>query len=402
MTTELRDYAGAAVPTTLAGPITDADTAITIANATGWKTGSGGTFFIVVDPGLSTEEHIKIVTRSGTALTVATSGRGADNTTAVAHALGAVVQAVFTADDATLLNQHAANEALDDHTQYVHNTNARTVSADHDFTGNPTFSGTPNFSGDPTFVGTPHFTGTPTFDHMGETADLVSISGETANGGTSAKPMRADAQLAITDKLLNDIRWFSGEIKFSISNGAAPSGGVELLGQTGLSKVTYAGTWADYQGIAAVEIDATTFRLIDGRGLNPVGAGSGGSHNVGDVFGADTATLTTTELPTHNHSFAGSAHTHTTSETAHHHGGSGGIQFVNGSVAHSTIYSNAGSDSDHSPAYNLSATPNTADASTGLSVNAATATGTIGNNGSGSAFSIVQRSIGVRMFVRLY
>lgn len=392
MTTELRDYAGASVPTTLSGPITDSDTAITIANATGWATGSGGKFFIVVDEGLSTEEHIKILSRSGTSLTVASSGRGADGTTAVAHALGASVRAVFTANDATLLNQHAANTTLDDHTQYVHNTVARTVSADHDFVGDPTFTGTPEFTGNPLFTGTPHFTGTPTFDHMGTTADLVAISGTTASAGESLRPMRSDARLALTDTFLNDIRWLRGEIKTVIGSASAPAGSVELLGQTGFSKTAYPGTWADYQGTAAIETGPTTFSLIDGRGYALVGAGAGGAHGVAEKYGSDTHTMTQAELFPHTHTFSGTAHGHTATSPPHAHGipRAGGGSYSAGATNY--VPNNSGG-TDQSPSF---------DATVSVSVANTTAGGTNSTTGGGTPFSVVQASIGVRLFIRLY
>ena len=45
----------------------------------------------------------------------------------------------------------------DDHTQYVHNTTARTVSAAHTFSGNLAVTGQPTFSGNALFTGVPVF-----------------------------------------------------------------------------------------------------------------------------------------------------------------------------------------------------------------------------------------------------
>jgi len=396
MTTEARDYAGIAVPTKLAGPINETDIAITIVNATGWASGSNGKFFIVVDEGLSNEEHIKILSRSGTALTVATSGRGADGTTAVAHGIGADVKAVFTADDAQMLNNHLVKTTQDDHSQYVHNSIARSIDADHDFTGDPTFSGVPNFSGNPTFGGAPHFVGTPDFEHMGETGDLVAIDTGAANGGTSPKPMRADAKLALTSAAIMDIRWFPGEIKQGVSSSSAPPGGIELLGQTGLSKLTYPGTWADYQGTAAIEVDATTFRLIDGRGVALVGAGTGGDHAVGEIYGSDEVTLSVDNLAVHAHSVSFS---HNVTDAQHHHDGAAGLQYLMKANS-STLYTNSGANTDHSPAFNVTATPSTTNNSSGISV--ADHSGNTGSAGNNVPVSVVQRSLGVRLFIRAH
>ena len=87
-----------------------------------------------------------------------------------------VIGAQYKRVDST--NIHADLSGLlapaDDHTQYVHNTIARTISANHTFSGtlhgspifdgNPTFSASPIFSATPLFSGTAHFSGNPLFD----------------------------------------------------------------------------------------------------------------------------------------------------------------------------------------------------------------------------------------------
>lgn len=94
-----RDFTGAAPATTLASGITSGDTTITLASGTGYPTGTNGDFFVVIDRGNSSEEKIRIASRAGTSLTVQTSGRGSDGTTAVAHSAGATVELTLTAVD---------------------------------------------------------------------------------------------------------------------------------------------------------------------------------------------------------------------------------------------------------------------------------------------------------------
>lgn len=92
-----RDIRGGAVQTTLTAGITAGAASCAIAASTGWPDGSVGGFYIVIDPGLSTEEKILCSTRSS--LTVNFTTRGADGSTASAHASGAVCYPVITAVD---------------------------------------------------------------------------------------------------------------------------------------------------------------------------------------------------------------------------------------------------------------------------------------------------------------
>lgn len=102
-----REHAGAAVQTTLATSMSSLDTSFQIASGTGWPTGAVGVFFVVVDPGTSTEEKILCSSRTATVVTVAPSGRGADSTVAASHALGATCYPCWTATEADELNAHA-------------------------------------------------------------------------------------------------------------------------------------------------------------------------------------------------------------------------------------------------------------------------------------------------------
>ena len=121
MANEQRDYAGGAVETTIVSGINATDLGITIASSTGWPTGgANGPFFVVVDKGLAGEEKIEIQSRTGTSLTVASTGkRGVDGTTASTHAAGATIAHCLTAQDIQEANSHIANTALDHHTQYL-------------------------------------------------------------------------------------------------------------------------------------------------------------------------------------------------------------------------------------------------------------------------------------------
>lgn len=129
---ERREYVGGAAASALVGAISNTAMSITVDNAANWPSGTVGPFFLVIDPGLSSEEKVKCSARTNNVITIIT--RGADSTTASSHSNGAVVQHVFTADDASALNRHATDNSHDDHSQYVHIGNPRTITAAHRYT----------------------------------------------------------------------------------------------------------------------------------------------------------------------------------------------------------------------------------------------------------------------------
>jgi hypothetical protein len=129
--TERRDFAGAAVETTIVSNITAASTAITLLDATGWPVGANGPFAVVIDEGQSSEEKVKVLSRSGTSLTVVTSpttGRGYDGTTASSHPAASTIRLCVTAIDLADANEHIYLTSRDDHTQYLNTTRHAAVS----------------------------------------------------------------------------------------------------------------------------------------------------------------------------------------------------------------------------------------------------------------------------------
>jgi len=99
-----RQYSGAAVATTITAGINTTDTTCSLAASTGWPGSAGVSFYVVLDPGTSTEEKCS-ATISGSTLTLV---RGQDDTSASSHASGATVYPVFTANDADEANELVA------------------------------------------------------------------------------------------------------------------------------------------------------------------------------------------------------------------------------------------------------------------------------------------------------
>jgi hypothetical protein len=102
-----RSYAGAAPACTLTNAINSSDTsALLTGDVTNWNNTTNGPFYMVIDPGLSTEEKVLVSSRSGSSLSSIT--RGVDGTTASSHSAGATCYPVFTAVDADQANKVAS------------------------------------------------------------------------------------------------------------------------------------------------------------------------------------------------------------------------------------------------------------------------------------------------------
>lgn len=96
-----RKYKGNATATTVPAGLSAGATSCVIGSATGWPT--SGPFYVVVDPGLSTEEKVLVGSISGT--TISSLTRGVDDTTDQNHAAGCTIYPVFTAVDADEANE---------------------------------------------------------------------------------------------------------------------------------------------------------------------------------------------------------------------------------------------------------------------------------------------------------
>lgn len=96
-----RKYKGNATATTVSAGLSAGATSCVIGSATGWPT--SGPFYVVVDPGLSTEEKVLVGSISGT--TISSLTRGVDDTTDQNHAAGCTIYPVFTAVDADEANE---------------------------------------------------------------------------------------------------------------------------------------------------------------------------------------------------------------------------------------------------------------------------------------------------------
>ena len=111
-----REYRGAAAPSYLTLPLGNSTVDLTINcnDLNNWPDGTGGRpFYVVIDRGTASEEKILCTSRSGNTLSVYNDGiivgRGADDTSIVAHSTNAEIEHIFTATDADEANEHVNN-----------------------------------------------------------------------------------------------------------------------------------------------------------------------------------------------------------------------------------------------------------------------------------------------------
>jgi len=87
--------------------MTSLDTTASLSGTTtGWPDTANGPFYMVIDPGLATEEKVLVGARTGGSLSSIT--RAVDGTTANSHSAGATCYPVFTAVDADQANKVAS------------------------------------------------------------------------------------------------------------------------------------------------------------------------------------------------------------------------------------------------------------------------------------------------------
>lgn len=104
-------FTNAPVVTTLAAPVSASDTSFTISVSTNWPASASENFWVTIGAGTATEERILCSGTSGTTVTVATSGRGQDGTSAQAHNQGDSVWVSWSATDADEANAHVSASA---------------------------------------------------------------------------------------------------------------------------------------------------------------------------------------------------------------------------------------------------------------------------------------------------
>jgi len=238
-----RYYSATAQDTTLTSAATNSSTSIVVAATTGYPTSYP--FILALDYNTSAEELVAVTNASGLTLTVT---RAYNGTTAQAHAVGAVVRHVITAQDLTDAQTHYGTTL---------------TAGAHGVTGAlATFLGTSTSANLAALVSDETGSGSLVFG----TAPTITI-GINAQTGTTYTPVLADAAKLVT---LNN----SGAITLTVPAGVFSAGQIINIQQTGAGQVTVQGDGtstvtgtgtklrAQYSAATIVCTGTNTFTLI--------------------------------------------------------------------------------------------------------------------------------------------
>lgn len=318
------DIEGGVPATALSGGITAGATSISVTDGTGYPTGAGGNFYIVIDRGLSSEEVIECSARSGNTLTAAT--RGADGTSATAHDSAAVVEHCVPASALQETNTHANQTTGTPHgsAYVVPSGNVATATALETARtiGGVSFDGTGN-------INLPGVNQAGNQDTTGNAATATALETARSIGGASFDGTADVSPPALTP--IGSLLPYAGT--------ASPDTNYWLLCDgDAISRSTYSDLFAVIGTSFGVGDGSTTFNLPDLRGRVPMGLDNlgGVSANrvtstqadaLGGTVGSEDHALTEAEMPSHTHT--GPSHTHSdgslaaASSGAHTHSVSG-------------------------------------------------------------------------------
>tara|TARA_R110000803_G_scaffold130778_9_gene198069 strand:- start:1353 stop:2537 length:1185 start_codon:yes stop_codon:yes gene_type:complete len=301
----LKETLGSIPATALAGPIADTDFtfSVTSSGGTPYPTGSVGPFVIILDRGNVGEETVLCSGRTSDTFTVvASTGRGHDGSTAIAHTTGVTVEHGLDALSIQEFSDHinktdgadlwVTNRKLDATTK------AQVALAD-------TNSGliTTNIA-----------------DIATNTADIAT---NVTNIGTNTTAIGVGLPPGVI---------------FDYAAATAPTGWLLCEG-TAVSRTTYSALFAVIGTGFGAGDGSSTFNVPDYR--DRVAVGQSGTKTLAAAAGADTVTLATGNLPSHAHTgavhtHAGPSHAHTFSDTSTSAGaadvelrdGSGGTKII--------------------------------------------------------------------------
>lgn len=163
---------------------------------------------------------------------------------------------------------------------------------------------------------------------------------------------------------------------------ATPPAGSLLLDGSSILRSAHPILFSLY-GTVFGSADGTHFNIPDMRGRFARGAGSGAgltTVSIAGTGGEETHTLTTSELPSHNHSVTDTGHSHSVTDSGHHHDSNDG-QLV-ATMGGGSVYESGSPDGGIGEAFTGSAT-------TGISIDSASTGLTIDSTGSDTAHNIL-------------
>ncbi len=193
-----------------------------------------------------------------------------------------------------------------------------------------------------------------------------------------------------------DAIWVPGDIKQAAS--AGPQVGWLVCDGAAYSRTAFSDLYSAIGTTWGAGDGSTTFNVPDFRNRTLIEVGS---NPLGTVGGSDTVSIAVTNLPAHNHPVSDPGHTHTFTGAPHTH-----TITDPGHVHHSVV--SASTNTAGSAAGSVTA-GDTDSATTGITINNATATGTNAtattgvttqNTGSGTPFSILPPFAAVTVLIK--
>lgn len=183
----------------------------------------------------------------------------------------------------------------------------------------------------------------------------------------------------VIDAAMSDI----GDIKMT-ARSTTPGANYMICDGSAISRTTYATLFTAIGTTYGAGDGSTTFNIPDMRGVFPLGKSA--THALGSTGGAETVTLTTTELPAHTHT--GPSHSHT---IAHTH------DLANTLVTNTTATGGANRIS----AVGSGASPVATTTGSSAANSGSDGTGNTGSTGTGSAFSKMPPFVTINFLIRV-
>jgi microcystin-dependent protein len=215
------------------------------------------------------------------------------------------------------------------------------------------------------------------------------ISGVLTSGGNAYPTTTGTNLQALTTNGTGTLSWNPVPpvgVVTAFAGSAAPSGYL-LCDGTAVSRTTYASLYAIIGTTYGSGDGSTTFNLPDLRSKTIVGVGQGTgltNRTLASTSGSETKTLTTTELPSHNHGVTDPGHFH----------------FVSGGTTDDRNFTGSGNTSQMYGVFADSGGYNDADNYYGRNTNTKTTGISINNTGGGAAFNIMNPFLALNYIIK--
>jgi microcystin-dependent protein len=277
-----RNYSSIASEKQLASNVTNVATQITLDNATGLPTPP---FMLVLNPDTTIEEIVLVNTnQSGVTSPTFIVTRAQDGTAAQIHTAGQAVRHMIVGSDLQLVSTHTDATAVHGATgAVVGTTNTQTLT-------NKTLT-SPKINENVAVTATA--TELNVLDGItASTTELNYVDGVTSAIQTQINTLTSNLSSAVPSGVIS-----------AYAGSTAPSGYL-LCDGTAVSRTTYSGLFGIISTTYGVGDNSTTFNVPNLKGKVAVGRDSSQAEfdNLNDTGGAKTVTLTTAQIPSHNHS----------------------------------------------------------------------------------------------------